>query len=80
MPHTVYLDKESYYQVVGDYSGSPRHSALSEEAWKLEFERDPAYAGMKKAYPEAVAGITPQGIGLWTKDWTLKAEGVGCCR
>ena len=78
MPHTVYLDAGDHWHVLADYSGSPRHAALPEETWTAEFSTDAAYEQTRSVYPGARTGITPRGIGRWSKDWARKAE--GCCR
>lgn len=80
MPHTVYVEKADHWQVIGDYSGSPRHSSLTEEAWKREFGTNEAYALMRKTHPDAIAGVTPKGVGCWTKDWANKLTGKNCCK
>lgn len=79
MPHTVFLDQGDHWLVIGDYSGSPRHASLPVEDWKTEFETDATYDDMRKKYPKAIAGITPRGLGRWTKDWSEEPV-EGCCK
>ena len=69
MPHIVYKDNGTHWLVIADYSGSPRHAALTEAQWIAEYTTHAAYAGMREANPGAVAGIKPKGVGKWTKDW-----------
>lgn len=70
MPHTVYIDRTEYWEVIADYSGSPRHANLTEAAWRSEYETNPSYARMRTSFPGSVAGITPKGVGKWLKDWS----------
>ena len=69
MPHIVYEDRTTHYLVIADYCGSPRHAELTEAEWEAEFSSDPGYAAMREAYPDAVAGIRPVGVGKWKPDW-----------
>lgn len=70
MKQVVAFDRGTYWEVIGDYSGSPRHSTLSGAAWANEFANDPGYADMRASQPGAVAILAPRGLGKWQKDWS----------
>lgn len=70
MPHTVRIDHGDHYEIIADYSLSPRHARLSAEQWRVEYDTDPSYAAMRKSHPGSIAGIVPKGVGRWKKDWS----------
>lgn len=70
MPHTVLFDRGTHWEVIGDYSGSPRISALSKASWQNEYTNSPDFAAMRSSQVGAVADVTPHGTGKWKKDWT----------
>lgn len=70
MPNVVMLDCGDYWHIVADYSGSPRHSALSPAAWAVEYVSHPAYATMRASMPDAIAATTQRGAGKWLKDFS----------
>lgn len=69
MFHVVMADRDDHWQVVADYSKSPRHRAMSEAVWKREFS-GAAYGAMRQSDLALVAAIAPKGIGRWKKDWS----------
>lgn len=65
MPHVVFKVTDDYYHVLVDYSGSPRHAALSEADWQTEYTNGAAYAQMRTDNPGFGAGIKNKGVGKW---------------
>lgn len=72
MKRVVMIDRGDHYEVIGDYSLSPRHACLSSEEWSKEFASHPSYERMRLEQKGAVAGIFPRGTGKWTKDWSAR--------
>jgi len=70
MMQIVAFDRGTYWEVIADYSGSPRHAALIEPVWKAEYANSPSYTAMRASQPGAVAMIGPVGVGKWLKDWS----------
>lgn len=70
MKKTVYVDRGDHYEVIADYSGSPRHTSLTAAQWKAEYANHASYARMRESQPGSVAGETPRGTGKWKKDWS----------
>lgn len=75
MPHTIFIDRGDHWEVIADYSGSSRHTALSEPQWQDEYSTGIAYQSMRDSQPGSVAGITPKGCGKWLKDWSSPFTG-----
>jgi hypothetical protein len=70
MRQVVAFDRTDYWEVIGDYSGSPRHASLSASAWQNEFATHPSYAQMRATQQGAVGMLSPCGVGKWLKDWS----------
>lgn len=70
MPHTVLFDRTTHWEVIGDYSRSPRIAVLSKTQWQNEYATNLDFAAMRSSQPGSVADITPQGVGKWKKDWS----------
>lgn len=70
MPHVVYVDRGDHFEIISDYSRSPRHASLNEGEWKSEFANSPSYEGMRKTQNSPVAAIAPKSGGKWKKDWS----------
>lgn len=70
MKNVVVVDRGDYWEVFGDYSGSPRHAALSEPKWKAEYETHPSYTAMRASQAGSFAMTAPVGVGKWLKDWS----------
>ena len=69
MNPVVMSDKDDHWSVIADYSGSPRHSAMSQEEWEAEFNGE-EYSAMKGSHPGSIAAVIPVGVGKWKKDWS----------
>lgn len=69
MKQVAIFDRGDHWEVIADYSLSPRHASLSEEQWKSEFA-GPGYEAMRTSQPGLVAAHAPKGIGKWKKDWS----------
>ena len=69
MKQVAMFDRGDHWEIVADYSLSPRHGALSEAQWKAEFA-GPAYEAMRTSQPGLVAAHAPKGLGKWKKDWS----------
>lgn len=70
MNHIAYVERQDYFEVFIDYSGSPRIAEMTDEQWANEYATDDSYASFRITYPGSVAGVKPQSVGLWTKDWS----------
>lgn len=70
MAHTVLFDRTTHWEVVGDYSRSPRIASLSKSQWQSEYATGLDFADMRSSQAGSFADITPQGIGKWKKDWS----------
>jgi len=70
MKPVVLFDRTDHWEVIVDYSGSPRHAALSEMEWTNEYSNHPSYAAMRASQPGSFAMMAPQGAGKWKKDWS----------
>lgn len=77
--HTVYIDRGDHFEVIADYSGSPRHASLSPAQWQDEYTNGASYQEMRNSQIGSVAGVTPKGTGKWEKDWSAKYVPSGTC-
>lgn len=71
MAKVILIDQGDHWEVIGDYSRSPRIAAMSEVQWQACFD-GPEFETMKDSQPGAVAAEAPHGIGKWAKDWSEK--------
>lgn len=71
MAKVVLIDRGDHWEVIGDYSRSPRIASMSEVQWQACFD-GAEFTAMKDSQPGAVATEAPRGIGKWTKDWSSK--------
>ena len=65
MKHVVLVDHGDHYEILGDYSRSKRHSALTELQWLEEFLTHESYSKMRASHPYAIAALAPAGRGKW---------------
>jgi hypothetical protein len=72
MKNVVVIDRGDYWEIFGDYSGSPRHAALTEPQWKAEYQNHPSYAAMRASQLGSFAIAAPVGAGKWLKDWSRR--------
>lgn len=70
--HTVFVDRGDHFDVLADYSGSPRHAALTATEWQNEYFTHPSYLNMRTTQVGSVADVTPKGVGKWEKDWSAR--------
>ena len=70
MKQIVAFDRGTYWEVIADYSGSPRHAKLLGPVWAAEYANSPSYADMRNSQVGAVAMMAPVGLGKWLKDWS----------
>lgn len=68
MKHVVLFDRGEYWDVIADYSGSPRHASMSPIEWENDFQSE-SFRSMRESQEGAFAAIAPKGCGKWTKDW-----------
>lgn len=71
MGNVVLIDRGDHWEVIGDYSRSPRIAALSEAEWASYFD-GPEFQSMKETQVGSIATSAPQGIGKWLKDWSAR--------
>lgn len=70
--NVVLIDRGNHWEVIGDYSGSPRHASLKPDQWVREYENDLSYRAMRASQPAAIAATAPRGAGRWKKDWSVR--------
>ncbi len=66
----LYVDRGSYNLVIADYSGSPRHRAMTEDQWVAEYRADPSYDSIRTSNPKAIPVVREASVGPWKKDWS----------
>lgn len=70
MNKLVMIDRGDHFEVIGDYTGSPRIRALTPEAWKKEYAEDPSFAKSRDSQLGSFADVAPVSVGKWKKDWS----------
>jgi hypothetical protein len=70
MRQVVAIDRGDYWEVIGDYSLSPRHASLIGPVWAAEYANSPGYKDMRDSQLGSVAIMAPVGVGKWKKDWS----------
>lgn len=71
MAKVVLIDRGDHWEVIGDYSRSPRIGIMTEAQWQECFDGS-EFETMKESQPGAVAAEAPNGTGKWLKDWSGK--------
>ena len=72
MRQVVAIDRGNHWEVIADYSQSPRHAGLIGPVWAAEYTNSPSYKAMRDSQPGSVAILAPVGTGKWKKDWSAK--------